>query len=285
MDVKKSSEKTFVEMNMMSSEINKLINLNGHRSIITGATGGLGVQISHTLAELGSDLILIDRPGSSYDKLKNEIKSNFPNIEIHIFDCDLEDESNRTPIFNEIKNTVDNINIIVNNAAFVGGSDLPGWNTSLEEQSLVTWRRAFEVNLTSIFHFSRDFSSMLKKSDNSSIINIASIYGFLAPDWSLYDDTGMGNPAAYSSSKGGLIQLTKWLSTNMAPEVRVNSISPGGINRNLPEKFVQRYERKTPLKRMGNDQDIKGVVAFLASDLSKYVTGQNIVVDGGWSAW
>ena len=270
---------------MKSSKINKLFILDGRRSIVTGATGGLGTQISHTLAELGSDLILIDRPGSSYDKLKDQIESDFPNIEIDVFDCDLEDESHRTPVFNEIKNTIDNINIIVNNAAFGGGTDLPGWNTSLEEQSLVTWRRAFEVNLTSIFHFSREFSSKLKKSGNSSIINIASIYGFLGPDWSLYDDTGMGNPAAYSASKGGLIQLTKWLSTQMAPEVRVNSISPGGINRNLPENFVQRYELKTPLKRMGNDEDIKGVVAFLASDLSKYVTGQNIVVDGGWSVW
>ena len=93
----------------------------------------------------------------------------------------------------------------------------------------------------------------------------------------------MGNPAAYSSSKGGLIQLTKWLSSTLAPDVRVNALSPGGIWRNQPTKFVERYESKTPLGRMGTEEDLKGIIAYLASDLSVYVTGQNIVVDGGWT--
>ena len=91
----------------------------------------------------------------------------------------------------------------------------------------------------------------------------------------------MGNPAAYSSSKGGLIQLTKWLSSTLAPDVRVNALSPGGMWRNQDTKFVERYESKTLLGRMGTEEDLKGIIAYLASDLSVYVTGQNIVVDGG----
>ena len=94
----------------------------------------------------------------------------------------------------------------------------------------------------------------------------------------------MGNPAGYSSSKGGLIQLTSWLATTVSPEIRVNSISPGGVWRNQPGMFVERYESRTPLGRMATEEDFKGVVAYLASDLSAYVTGQNIVVDGGWTA-
>jgi NAD(P)-dependent dehydrogenase (short-subunit alcohol dehydrogenase family) len=95
----------------------------------------------------------------------------------------------------------------------------------------------------------------------------------------------MSNPAAYGASKGGLIQLTRWLATTVAPEVRVNSISPGGIFRNQPESFVKRYIEKTPLTRMATDDDFRGVIAYLTSDMSKYVTGQNLIVDGGWGIW
>ena len=126
---------------------------------------------------------------------------------------------------------------------------------------------------------------MLRKSGSGSIINIASIYGINGPDFSLYEDTEMGNPAAYAASKGGLIQLTRWLSTSLAPKIRVNAVSPGGIFRNQPKNFVERYENKTPLGRMANEEDLKGIIAYLSSDLSSYVTGQNIVIDGGWTVW
>jgi NAD(P)-dependent dehydrogenase (short-subunit alcohol dehydrogenase family) len=121
----------------------------------------------------------------------------------------------------------------------------------------------------------------MKKSTGASIINIASIYGQLGPDWRLYDGTEMGNPAAYSSSKGGLIQLTRWLSTTLTPSVRANVICPGGIFRNQPEMFVSRYEKKTPLGRMATEDDLRGTLGFLASDLSQYLTGQVLTVDGG----
>ena len=127
--------------------------------------------------------------------------------------------------------------------------------------------------------------NLLEKSQYASVINIGSIYGLYGPDMSIYEGTGLNNPAAYSASKGGLIQLTRWLSTVLAPKVRVNCISPGGILRNQPEKFVKRYVNKTPLKRMGSESDIVGAVIYLASDLSSWVTGQNLIVDGGWGVW
>ena len=95
----------------------------------------------------------------------------------------------------------------------------------------------------------------------------------------------MGNPAAYGTSKGGLIQLTRWLATTIAPNVRVNSVSPGGVFANQPEAFVQRYEARTPLRRLATYDDFRGAVTYLASDMSKYVTGQNLAVDGGWGVW
>ena len=270
---------------METRSIKELIDLSGRTAIVTGSTGGFGLHISKTIAELGADLILLDKPNSSFEKIDNQIRQISPEINIITLECDLEDESSRSESIEMIKSESKNLSILINNAAFGGGTDLPGWTSTYDKQSLGTWRRAIEVNLTSIFHFSRDLAPELKKAGNASIINIASIYGFLGPDWSLYEDTEMGNPAAYSASKGGLIQLTKWLSTTLAPDIRVNAISPGGINRELPEPFVEKYELRTPLRRMGTDEDIKGVIAFLSSDLSQYVTGQNIVMDGGWSVW
>ncbi len=95
----------------------------------------------------------------------------------------------------------------------------------------------------------------------------------------------MGNPAGYAASKGGLIQLTRWLATVLAPDVRVNAITPGGIWRDQPETFREQYVARTPLGRMGTEGDLKGAAAYLASNLSAYVTGQNLIVDGGWTAW
>src|SRR3546814_18594770 len=106
------------------------------------------------------------------------------------------------------------------------------------------------MNITAIFDFCQGLAPVLKQSPGANIVNIASIYGMLGPDWGLYDNTSMSNPAAYAASKGGVIQFTRWLSTTLAPDVRVNAISPGGIWRNQPQSFVQRYESRTPLGRM-----------------------------------
>jgi NAD(P)-dependent dehydrogenase (short-subunit alcohol dehydrogenase family) len=125
----------------------------------------------------------------------------------------------------------------------------------------------------------------LLASGHGSVILLASIYGLVGPDPTLYADTGLANPAAYGVSKGGIIQLTRYLATVMAPRVRVNAIAPGGVWREQPDVFRERYEARTPLRRMAVEEDLKGAVAYLASDLSSYVTGHTLVVDGGWTAW
>ncbi|MBN1551042.1 SDR family oxidoreductase, partial [bacterium] len=125
----------------------------------------------------------------------------------------------------------------------------------------------------------------LARSQHGSIINIGSIYGIAGPDMQLYEGTSMGNPAAYAASKGGLVQLTRWLSTVLAPNIRANAITLGGVARRQPEPFCSRYIEKTPLRRMATEEDVKGAAVFLASDMSAYVTGQNIIVDGGFTVW
>ena len=264
--------------------IKELINLKGRRALITGAGGGLGRVMASTLAELGADLILIDLPDSDINNLSNDLTNKW-GVKVDSYYCDLEQQSKRSSLITSIKTSGKEINILINNAAFVGASNLEGWNVPFEDQTIETWRRALEVNLTAIFDICQSLTPILKLSEGATIINIASTYGLYGPDWSMYKETDMGNPAAYGASKGGVIQFTRWLSTTLAPNIRVNSISPGGIYRNQPKVFVKRYENKTPLGRMATEDDFRGVVAYLSSDMSKYMTGQNLLVDGGWGAW
>jgi NAD(P)-dependent dehydrogenase (short-subunit alcohol dehydrogenase family) len=264
--------------------IKELSNLKGHRALVTGATGGLGKVMADTLAELGADLVLVDRAGSDFDNLSANLTERW-DVKVEHQVCDLEQQVQRTELMDWLKCGDQGLNILINNAAFLGESGLQGWGVPFEEQTVDTWRRALEVNLTAIFDLCQGLTSLLKAAEGASIINIASIYGMYGPDWNLYEGTSMSNPAAYGASKGGLIQFTRWLATTIAPNVRVNAISPGGVFRNQPESFVRRYEAKTPLKRMATEDDFRGAIAFLASDLSVYVTGQNLAVDGGWGAW
>jgi len=264
--------------------IKQLMDLNGRRAVITGATGSLGMMMADTLAELGADLVLVDRPGTACQSLAGTLVERW-GTKIQCRQCDLEHQDQRKELVEWITNSSSCVNILVNNAAFVGTTDLQGWAVPFEEQTIDTWRRAMEVNLTAVFDLCKGLTPLLKASEGASIINIASIYGELGPDWRLYDGTSMSNPAAYGASKGGLIQFTRWLATTLAPHVRVNAISPGGVFRNQPDTFVKGYEARTPLGRMANEDDFRGVVAYLASGLSGYVTGQNILVDGGWGTW
>ena len=264
--------------------INQLINLRGRRALITGATGGLGRVMADTLAQLGAELFLVDRPDSNIATLADELKKRWDVIAVG-FHCDLEQQGHRLQLIEDIKARNEGLNILINNAAFVGTSDLQGWSVPFEQQHIDTWRRAIEVNLTAVFELCQAFSPQLRAAEGGNIINVASIYGEYGPDWRLYEGTTMANPAAYGASKGGVIQLTRWLATTLAPYIRVNSISPGGIIRGQPQEFVTRYELRTPLGRMATENDFRGVVAFLASDMSGYVTGQNLAVDGGWGAW
>ena len=262
----------------------ELADLSGRRALITGATGGLGKVFADTLAELGADLILVDLPSSDFQTLSKGLIKDW-GIDVESYSCDLEVQSQRTELTEKLIGSGLGLNILINNAAFVGTSDLPGWNVLFEDQSIDTWRRALEVNLTAVFDLSKGLAPLLRSSKSGSIVNIASIYGMYGPNWRLYEGTSMNNPAAYGASKGGLIQLTRWLATTIAPEVRVNAISPGGILNNQPEEFVKRYVEKTPLGRMAFNDDFRGALAYLTSDLSKYVTGQVLQVDGGWGIW
>jgi NAD(P)-dependent dehydrogenase (short-subunit alcohol dehydrogenase family) len=263
--------------------IKNYLDLAGRNALITGAAGNLGLVFSSGLAELGANLILIDTPNALMKLQIGDMQRDY-GVKVFAVACDLEDQLSRNQVIRDLL-AGPPIDILINNAAFVGTSNLDGWISDFKDQSVDTWRRAIEVNLTAPFDLIKGLTPKLMESVSPSVINIGSTYASYGPDYSLYEGTSMGNPAAYAASKGGLVQLTRWLATTLSPHIRVNAISPGGIFRNQPVSFVEKYSQRTPLKRMATESDIVGAVIFLASDLSKYVTGQNLAIDGGWGVW
>lgn len=264
--------------------LHDLMSLEGRVALITGGAGHIGEAMAGALAELGCRLCLVDCDESRLNDVSARLAGAWP-VQIHTIAIDLENEAARARLSDSVSSAFGRLDVLVNNAAFVGNQQLDGWVTAFENQSLATWRRAFEVNLTAAFHLSQLLAPLVRLTGSGSIINVGSIYGLAGPDLGLYEGTPMGSPAAYAASKGGLLQLTRWLATVLAPDIRVNSISPGGVARGQPDAFVSRYVKRTPLGRMATEEDFKGAIAYLASDLSGYVTGENLVVDGGWTAW
>ena len=267
---------------MMS--VKKMMSLEKRVALITGGAGHIGFHLACGLAELGCGTALADISGESAVNKAAEIAVKYHTASKG-YTLDMADAEAVRACPAQVAADLGRLDILINCAGFGGTTPLKGWITPFEEQSQETWRAAMEVNLTAPVFLIQAAAPWLRAGGRGSVINIASIYGFLGVDMRLYEDTAMGNPAAYAASKGGLIQMTRWLATVLAPDIRVNCISPGGVWRAQPERFVERYVDRTPMGRMGVEDDFVGAAVFLASDLSAYVTGQHLAVDGGFSSW
>lgn len=265
------------------ASLQDLMTLNGRVAAITGGAGHIGRAMAEALAELGASVAIVDVSARAADTAA-DLAGRF-GVAAAGFAIDLADDSQVAALPAQVAESLGGLDILIHCAAFVGTSGLSGWLVPFEEQSVDTWRKAMDVNLTAPFALTQAALPWLRRSGRGSVIMVSSIYGLVGPDMRLYDDTAMGNPAAYAASKGGMLQLTRWLSTVLAPQIRVNAIVPGGVARGQPEVFVERYKQRTPLARMAVEDDFKGATAYLASDLSAYVTGQILSVDGGWTAW
>ena len=243
-----------------------IINLKNKICLVTGSNGYIGKIICEKLLKLGAKVIHTDIK-------KNKIKSK----NSFFFKADLTSKKEIGILVEKINKKFNKIDILINNAGYVGTSSLKNDNKFRYNEEYV------KLNLNNTILLTELIIPSLKRSKNGSIINICSIYSFLGYDYNLYKGTQMKSPLGYGVSKAGLKHYSKMLSTSLAPKIRVNSISPGGIFRDQPISFVKKYLLKTPLNRMGNEKDVANAVIFFSSDLSSYITGQNLVVDGGYS--
>ena len=176
------------------------------------------------------------------------------------------------------------IDVLINNAAYQGNNKIR--KTSFEELSLRDWNKAISVNLTGIFLICQQVGKIMKKQGTGNIINIGSTYGLVAPDQRIYGNSGQNAGSFYSATKSAVIGLTRYLASYWANTgIRVNTLSLGGVKRNQVKSFIKNYSKKTMLGRMAEQDEYVGAIIFLASDASSYMTGSNLIIDGGWTAW
>lgn len=262
----------------------ELFDLSGKVAIVTGGAGRLGSQISAALAEAGANVVVASRDLDKCQELASELRNEY--AECIGVSVDVTIPGSVRSMLDAVLERFGRVDVLVNNA-------YSGQPSSFEQMTVEQWRSGLDVALTGTFLCSQAVANVMVPQATGSIINIASIYGIVAPDPRVYGRTGLNSPCNYGAAKAGVIQLTKWLAAYLAPHsIRVNSISPGGFYNSqyadLPDYeqfFVPNYCYRTPLGRMGDDTDLKGVVVFLASDASKWVTGQNIIIDGGLTIW
>ncbi|ADZ92557.1 SDR family oxidoreductase [Marinomonas mediterranea] len=267
------------------SVVKTLFSLQGKNILITGGSGHIAKTVARAFYSCGANLILIDQNEDALREAKDDLlKAGTDEQHIYISRVDLENGSEVSRFLQEINDGYSTLDVLINAAAFVGSRDLDGWAVPFLEQSVDTWRRCLEVNLTAPFTLIQGVFHLMNNAKSPSIINVSSIYGQVGPDMSLYHGTDMGNPAAYGASKAGLAQLTRWLCTSLPSKFRVNTITPGGVERGQDIHFKARYCEKTTTGRMAKEEDLVGTFMLLASDAGSYITGQDIAIDGGWTA-
>ena len=269
-------------------KLNDLFSLENKIAVVTGALGLLGKNHCSALSEAGAKIVVTDLDDGKCREFSKTLSPGSLGI-----GADITDHDSIKNLCNIVLQNFNQIDILVNNAAINDMFESPAATEELsmfENYPLSLWQKSLDVNLTGTFLCSQIIGTEMAKRRKGSIINIASTYGITAPDQSIYkkeDGTQtFYKSAAYPVTKGAIISFTKFLAAYWGNKgVRVNSLSPGGVENNQEEFFIKNYSARTPLGRMAYPTDYKGAIIFLAGDASSYMTGANLVVDGGWTAW
>lgn len=275
-------------------KIQEKFDLTGQVAVVTGGVGLLGSEFCRTLAEAGAAVVVVDLNGDAAAKVAESLtNAGYRSMGVQ---TDITRPESVAAMVEKIVATFGRLDILVNSAALdpkfdpdaVSKGIAPG---SFEEYPLEQWNAALNVNLTGMFLVTQAcVKQMIAQGKKGSIINICSTYGLNGPDQRIYRKADGSQPAYkpvyYTVTKAGVLGFTKYLSAYyMETEIRVNALTPGGVFNNHDETFVRNYAAKTILGRMAHKDEMNGALLFLASDASSYMTGNNLVVDGGWTAW
>jgi NAD(P)-dependent dehydrogenase (short-subunit alcohol dehydrogenase family) len=265
----------------------ELFSLKNKTAIVTGACGLLGKNHCEALAEAGANVVLCDIDNDKCTVLAKSLGTNHLGIAV-----DVTSEDSLKAAKEKILAKYGRIDVLINNAAINDMFENPllaGELSKFENYPIELWDKSWQVNVTGVFLCSRVFGSTMAEKGNGSIINVASTYGMVGPDQSIYLDKNgnrkMYKSPSYPATKGAVINFTRYLAAYWGNKgVRVNTLSPGGVENSQDEYFIENYSKKTVLGRMAAPSDYKGAIIFLASDASSYMSGANLVVDGGWTA-
>ena len=259
-----------------------MINIKNKRILLIGASGVLGAEYTKYFIKNGAKLIISDLKSTKYKKIiKKNRKAKF-------FYCNLEKEDEICKMVKKAASFYKGLDGVIINAAATQESLVSNKKNNFprfEKYPLQLWEKSIKVNLTAGFLIARETINYLKKS-RGSLVFVSSTYGLVGPDHRIYKNEKFKSIPTYSATKAAVIGLARWLSTWLGKHsVRVNVITPGGVYNNHSKKFVKKYSDRTPLNRMADPREMNGILAYLMSDASSYATGQNFIIDGGFTAW
>ena len=268
----------------------ELFSLKGKNAIVTGGLGILGQRFCRGLACFGAKVAVIDLDEASAQTFAGELSATY-GVQTVGMRCDVSSLSSVTGMVNRVVEHFGEIHILHNNAASKS-ENMDAFFAPFEEYDLHEWRKIMSVNIDGMFLVAQSVGKQMVQQDvGGSIIQTASIYGIMAPDQRIYEGSSymgrpINTPAVYAVSKAAVVGLTKFLSSYWAEHnIRVNTLTPGGVQSGQNEEFQRRYSARIPLGRMAEKDEMVGALVYLASDASSYITGQNIIVDGGLSVW
>ena len=291
MDLKKNKDTNL----LIPRSVKEQFNLNGRLAVITGGAGFLGVQFAETISEMGGTPIILDF-NKEFIKSADKKLKDFGCSKYYFFEVDITNEKESENIIKKIWNEISQIDILINCVALTKDT-IEKTNADFfepfENMDQKLWKKGIELNLTATQLMCKIVGKKMSKRGKGSIINIASDVGVISPNHTIYEADMHGyegvdfnTPSFYSVGKAGVIHLTKYLATYWAKNnVRVNSISPAGVYKDHKPGFVEKLSNQIPMGRMALPNEFKGAIAFLCSDASSFVTGHNLVIDGGRTIW
>ncbi|MDM9631149.1 SDR family oxidoreductase [Robiginitalea aurantiaca] len=267
----------------------KLFDLTGKTIVVAGGAGQIGFAFCEILADAGASVVLADIDVEMAKDKLSELDGNLAE-KITIEKLDVSSRASVTTFFEQLEATFGSLYGLVNCFHFKGNTrkldTSSNFFADFENYPEEAWDMVHDVNLKGAFLMSQGVIPLFKKNKGGVIVNISSTYGKVSANKSIYGDSGINSPVAYGTSKAALINFTRYLATHLAEQnIRANCLSPGGVFNNQSEEFISNYTRLTPLGRMAKAEDYQGAILFLMSDASRYMTGANLIVDGGWTAW
>ena len=264
-----------------------LFDLKDKVIMLTGSAGRLGSNFAHVLSQAGADVILIDIEKSKNKNLERELINNY-DTNPTVFNVDISNQKAMKNLIKKILTKYSKIDVLINNAHFVPRTH-PKRDDSFEDYPLDLWNKTTQTNLQSLFLCCQEVGKVMLSQKNGVIVNVSSIYGIVGADQRIYGKSRLNSPAFYAATKGALVNFTRYLAAHWeGKNIRVNTLTLGGVfdeKLHKDKSFVKNYAKKTILGRMAQKNDYDGPLLFLSSDASSYMTGANLVVDGGWSAW
>ncbi len=263
-----------------------LFNLKGRTAIITGGAGLLGVKHAEAIAEMGGIPILVDLPSDRLHEAAERISYDF-NVRACGLAADITRKEEVLQAVNTAFERFGEIDILINNAALTAKERaMEGLYAPFEDYPLELWLKALEVNLTGTFLVTQAVGKIMRSQRSGVVVNIASDVGMISPDHRIYQDMSFNTPIAYATTKAAILNFTRYLATYWAQyNIRVNSLSPAGVHDNQDPEFVRRLSNLIPMGRMADKDEYKGAIIFLVSDASSFMTGANLIIDGGRTSW